>query len=182
MFKTLKTIAGVACAAAIVLTATSAGAVTVTPFDTPLSPGDSTNGGATAAAFEDFGMTVLSTQASDLLEADVSFTINPFRTDLSGNPANSIEIGYSINGGPVINLPILEVVIPTGMIGAGGVAVNLEAGDVLTFLITGIAGQSGNLVTFAIETSEIPIPAALPLFAAGLAGFGFAARRKKRAV
>jgi hypothetical protein len=36
-------------------------------------------------------------------------------------------------------------------------------------------------LTVRAVVSDVPLPAALPLFIAGLAGFGFAARRKQRA-
>lgn len=177
----IKTLVGAAAALVMSFAASSAHAVTVSPFSTPLNPGDNTNGLAQATAFEDFGMTTLLTTAADDLIAEVSVTINPFMTDLAGTPTNSIDIAYSINGGSAIALNIITVGTPVGTIGAAGVEFALFAGDTVSFFVTGVAGQSGNLVTFVVETmspSEVPLPAALPLFMAGIAGLGYARRRK----
>ena len=162
MFKLTKMIA-TAMVATVTMVAASAHAVVSTPFATPLSGGDSTFGSATAMAFEDFGMTTLSFTAADDLRAEISYTINPFLADLQGTPANTINLAYSINGGTMFDLAIDVVNVGVGTVGAGGLFLDLMAGDVVSFFITGLAGQSGNQVTFAIETDAVPVPAALPL-------------------
>jgi len=167
-----------ATAAALCIASTAAHAVTATPFDTPLSAGDSTFGNVTASAFEDFGLTSLSLTAAEALEAMVSITVNPFMTDVTGNPANSIGLSYSINGGTATAIPVTAITTPP--IGFAGLSTILGAGDVLSFFVEGTAGQSGNQVTFAVETAAVPVPAALLFGMTGLGAFG-AMRRKKKA-
>jgi len=167
-----------ASAAAICIASTAAHAVSVTPFATPLSAGDSTFGNATAVAFEDFGSTALSFTAATDLAAQVSATVNPFMTNVSGAPANSIALSYSVNGGAVVALPLTTIPVGPGNIGGAGMSIVLAAGDVLSYFISGVAGQSGNQVTFAVETAPVPVPAALLFGLSGMAAFG-AMRRKK---
>lgn len=170
-----------ALAAAFSGVASVASAVVIDPFDTPLSAGDNTNGGATAAAFEDFGMTSLAFTAADPLRATVSFTINPFLTDLSGTPANSISLAYSVNGGAAVDLSIIVVPIPpAGSIGSGGMAIDLAAGDTLSFIVDGVAGQSGNLVTLVVETAAVPIAPAGALGLTGIVALAAARRARKK--
>lgn len=164
-------------AAAICVASTAAHAVSVMPFDTPLSAGDNTLGNAVASPFENFGLTSLSLTAANDLTALVSITVNPFLTDVQGSPANSIGISYAINGGSMTALPITAIATPP--IGFGGLTQNLLAGDVLSFFVSGTAGQSGNQVTFAVETAPIPVPAALLFGMSGLGAFAALRRRKK---
>ena len=56
-----------------------------------------------------------------------------------------------------------------------------EAGhNAIGFLAQGIDNSLGGFID-AVSVSEVPIPAALPLFLAGIAGFGFAGRKRKTA-
>lgn len=178
MFKTL----AVASAATVLLTST-AWAVSVSPFDTPLSAGDNTNGSATASAFEDFGATQLSFTAATDLDSETSITVNPYLVDLTGTPSNDITLEYAINGGATTVLPITVVDIGVGTIGATGVSVGLTTGDTLTFFINGTAGQSGNLVTFAVETTEslgvVPLAPAAAFTLVGALALGSMGRRRR---
>ena len=154
-----------ALAAALAISASAAFAVSTTPFDTPLSAGDGTLGNVVAASFESFNMASLSFTAADNLLAEISITINPFFVSHGGQASNSISLSYAINSGAEVPLPITSIAVPpSGSIGATGVAFTLMAGDTATFFVDGTAGQSGNQVTFAVETS----PAAVPVAPAGV--------------
>ena len=53
------------------------------------------------------------------------------------------------------------------------------------YLIATVPGGSGDgyrVKTVSASVSEVPVPAALPLMASGLFGFGWAARRRKQSV
>jgi len=167
-----------ATATAICVASTAAYAVTTTPFATPLTAGDNTLGNATAIAFEDFGLTTLSLTADGDLKANVTATVNPFMTNASGAPANSIALAYSVNGGALTSLALAAISVPPGSIGAAGMSINLADGDTLSYFISGVAGQSGNQVTFAVETAVVPAPAALLFGLSGMVALG-ALRRKK---
>lgn len=173
------TLRGVALATLLSCAATTASAVVVTPFDTPLSAGDATFGNAVTTAFEDFGMTTLSFTAATDLKADVSISINPFLVSPSGIPSNSIALSYSIDGGSAVALSITEVGTPAGSVGASGAVIGLDAGEQLSFFINGAAGQSGNQVTFAVETEVIPLLPASGFALTGLLALGALRRRKK---
>lgn len=174
------TLRALAIAATFSTVASMASAVVTTPFATPLSAGDNTFGNAKADPGASFGLTALTFTAATPLRAAVSFTINPFLTDLSGNPANSISLAYSINGGAFNALAVTAVPVGSfGTIGAGETSILAEAGDVVSFFISGTAGQSGNQVTFAIETSEVPIAPAGALALTGVGALAAARRARK---
>lgn len=166
-----------AMAAALAIPGSSAFAVTTTPFASPLSAGDSTLGNTVASAFEDFSFTTLSFTAATDLVADTSITINPFLTDVTGSPTNSIGLSYSINGASAIALPIVNVLT----IGASELrGLVMDAGDTLSYFVTGTAGRSGNQVTFAVETSPvapIPLPAGALLMLTALGGMAVVRRK-----
>ncbi len=167
-----------ALATVIASAASAASAVSVTPFDTPLSAGDATFGNAVATAFEDFGMTTLSFTAADDLKAEISATINPFLVSPSGTPSNTISLGYSVNAGAISSLSITEVPTPAGSIGAAGTSLALMMGDTVSFFVNGSAGESGNQVTFAVETSVVPVAPAMGFALTGLLALGLVRRRK----
>ena len=50
----------------------------------------------------------------------------------------------------------------------------------IAFAAAGIDNTLGGFID-AVRVSDVPLPAALPLFLAGLAGFGVASRRTRRA-
>jgi hypothetical protein len=169
---------GIAAAAALSLLASAASAVTVTDFDpNALNAGDSTFGNAVADATEDFGSTTLFFSANEDLEAFTSITINPFNT---GQGANSIAISYAINGGSSMSVDLF----PAGPIGWGQVDLDLMSGDQVMFAISGIAGASGNQVTFAVGTAGappiLPLPAGAILLTTGLGAFAAFGRRQKK--
>ncbi len=51
----------------------------------------------------------------------------------------------------------------------------------LNFTSSFTSAATNTIEFLAAEVSQVPLPAALPMFLAGIAGFGFAARRKKAA-
>jgi hypothetical protein len=61
------------------------------------------------------------------------------------------------------------------------VSVFLAAGDTVALQVQRALGQIGGYVgmNMNVSVSEIPIPAALPLFATGVAGLAYAGRRRK---
>lgn len=180
MLNKFKLLALAAAFAGMASVASVAAAVTVTPFATPLTAGDAAFGNAVAVPFEDFGMTALSFAADGPLRAMISATINPFLISPGGMPSNSIDLAFAVNGGVASPLPVTQVPTPpSGSVGAAGVALDLLDGDVVSFFITGVAGMSGNQVTFAIETLPVPVPAVLPLMASALLGLGLMSRRRK---
>lgn len=170
-------------ALALSIPATIAGAVSTTPFDTPLTGGDSTTGSAQALAFENFANTLLVFSASTAMSVSASFQITPYAVDIFGSPGNSITVAYSINGGTATPLSITAINVGSSFVGAGGTSFQLAAGDTTQFIVDGQAGLSGNTVFFAIDTSEIDVPD-VPLLPAGtllLTSLGaFAAMRRRK--
>lgn len=174
-----KTIKSLALALAICLPATMASAVSVSPFGSPLAAGDATNGNASVVAGEAFAGTTLSFSASESLLANISTTVNPYQTSLNGGAGNEVTIDYTLNGGALQSVPLASIFGPIG--GASIEDVALSAGDVLTFIINGVGGASGNQVTFAVETRAAPV---VPLPAAGfllMGALGGLALMRKRA-
>ena len=53
--------------------------------------------------------------------------------------------------------------------------------DVEIFFSEAVAHHNeGDIIDVTLEYTAVPIPAALPLFASGLIGLGFVARRKRK--
>ena len=178
MYATLRTIA---LGAAFAVTASVASAVTIAPtFTDPLAPGDSTQANAIAGGFEDFGATSLGFTVSDDLVADVSITVNPFTVSPDGTPSNDIALSYSINGDTAIDLAITSA----GATGSSGINdLALMSGDLLTFFVTGTAGQGGNTVSFNVDTrapDPVPLPAAGVMLLTAMGGFAAMRRRRQK--
>lgn len=195
----LKTLA---VAAAVAITATASQAVTITAFDAQINAGDSTSGNAVIQMLESYNGATLSTTASEDMIVDAAITINPYNDvvpasasalatmlGFGATPQDQVDVGYRINGGTLTNLPIIASPFGTGSTGLSALALN--AGDVLSFVINGVAGMAGNQVTFSLFTSapqtqqasSAPAPAAVPLPAAGLlliAGLGGLALLRQR--
>ncbi|WP_136636906.1 VPLPA-CTERM sorting domain-containing protein [Pseudooceanicola onchidii] len=173
-------------ASALALSATAASAITI-DFDTPMAAGENTSAYVGIPKFSEFAADGknyigLSFTADNNLYALTQFTINPYNTDLEGNPANSIAIAYSIDGSAPVDLAILAGITPTGTVGSGGVGFYLLAGQTVEFRVSGESGQSGNQVTFAVETTEtpaVPLPAAGFLMVGALGAMGVIRRKKK---
>lgn len=179
-----RTLGQLALAGVFAAMASSASAITITPFDTGLdglNAGESTLGNAVASTFEDYNGTELGFTVEDNLAADISITVNPYLLSPSGIPSNSIALSYVINGATPIDILVNQVNVPSfGAIGAAGLALSLQASDVVSFFIDGVAGGSGNQVTFIVETT-----AAVPIGASGLlllSGFGLLAATRRRKV
>lgn len=77
----------------------------------------------------------------------------------------------SVNGGPLITLSFAEVVAAA----AAGAYVNAE-----TLRFVAISLANGGREFYINTVSNVPIPGALPLLLSGLAGLGFASRRRKQ--
>ncbi len=173
-----------AAAALSIIAVSSANALTTTPYQSPLSGGDSSLANAIATAGESFGGTELSFTAADWLNSFTSITINPFNAT-GGFPANSISLSYAVNGGETTALDIIPTPSPfnspnASATGSSFLEMMLNQGDTLSFFINGSAGASGNQVTFATNTAAVPLPAAGLLYLAGVGGV-VALRRKRKA-
>ena len=94
------------------------------------------------------------------------YAVNFDGTDiLSGALLASVnETTSSLSGWTIIS------VLYTAQTGVNGIA----------FAAAGIDNTLGGFID-AVRVSDVPLPAALPLFLAGLAGFGVASRRTRRA-
>ncbi|SFA89647.1 MYXO-CTERM domain-containing protein [Poseidonocella pacifica] len=168
-------------AALFCVAASMASAVTVKPFDTPLSAGDATYGNAVAMAGESFAGETLSFAAATDLLAKITATINPFFLSPGGVPSNTISLSYAIDADPAIPLAVTTVLIGPGSVGATGLNIFLGAGQTLSFFLNGKAGPSGNQVTFAVETAPAPVPI-VPAGALGLTGIlALASLRRRKA-
>ncbi|MEM9013553.1 MAG: VPLPA-CTERM sorting domain-containing protein [Pseudomonadota bacterium] len=85
------------------------------------------------------------------------------------------DVGISIDGGSVVSFTEF---LAQGVLGDGGGAVLALVGTTFEFFaLTANAGYSIEQFT----VSDVPVPAALPLLISGIAGLGFAARRRKSA-
>jgi hypothetical protein len=67
--------------------------------------------------------------------------------------------------------------------GPGSILISLVAGDyanLLQFRVGYYDALGREFETSAVALNAVPLPAALPLFASGLVGLGWLARRKRR--
>jgi hypothetical protein len=124
------------------------------------------------------------TQSATLTIASVT---NVFAqpSDVIGFFTGSVIAGTPALPGATVIGPVLAS-SPCGFIvncqGFAGSAI-LAAGDYFLNIegfAGGTSGYGGNLATFAV--SEVPLPAAVWLFAGGLGGLGWLARRRKKVV
>jgi hypothetical protein len=121
------------------------------------------------------------TYASDWIEFHVTPTTETgVNVDVVANPRTgkpsfkneTYQIAKGSVGGPVVLMPKGADNVPTSVDLQGGIKYFLELKS------TGVVSPIGQS-HFQLSV-EAPIPAALPLFAAGLGVLGFIARRKKR--
>jgi len=124
-------------------------------------------------------------------EAPTAGVINNFEFDVwyaHSTISRSNDVSMTIAGDP--NSPyswVTSAVLNSdrggiGALSGGGLSVN--AGDLITLVFAKTSGQQfGSLsaLNLSFELAPVPIPASLPLFAAGLVGLGWIARRKRQA-
>ncbi len=107
------------------------------------------------------GANILLTFSSPQSLSGLSFTDHE-HFDLNGNDANTFLI--SLNGGAFAPMTFADAVAAT-FTGVSSIAFGFDP---------------ANGVQYYVNSLETPLPATAPLLLAGLAGLGFAARRKPR--
>lgn len=117
------------------------------------------------------------------------FDFDHFETPNGDNPCANGEpnnVGVNINGCAdlvtVTNSVFSDTFDVDGVLYTIAILGFKVGSDILsTFATVEAANTSAMLVAkVTSDIAEIPLPAAMPLFLAGLAGFGFAARRKRK--
>ncbi len=115
--------------------------------------------------------------------------------DLTGFDATTASFSGRLSADNGATISLNGVAIPTGSIGFGAftpfsVATGFVTGvNTLSFLVTNFAQNGGNPTGLRVEfttsdvsaTSDVPVPAALPLLASALGIMGVVRRRKKSA-
>ncbi|WP_146587983.1 VPLPA-CTERM sorting domain-containing protein [Puniceibacterium confluentis] len=181
-------IRGIALAVLCALAPASAMATTVSGFfQTPPPPllfngvDDFIQGSVKATALENFNNATASFTTGERLFTSMSLTVNPYRTNATGTLLNSISVSYTINGGPAVLFDIIK----TGLTGSASLEhIILEKDDVFRFFVNGIAGPSGNEVTFNVfadGVAPIPLPAGGLLLIGALGGLSIVRRRRTAA-
>ena len=91
----------------------------------------------------------------------------------------------AITSGGLDAITSISTLLATATGGGGPVTIDLTGiATAYRYLIATIPGGSGDgfrVKSVSATVSEVPVPAALPLLVSGLAGLGFAMRRKKAA-
>ncbi|MFO1091586.1 MAG: hypothetical protein U1E46_18575 [Hyphomicrobiales bacterium] len=121
--------------------------------------------------FNDFGSNVLGTGQFDAPSGGGS--ISNFVANIGAITYNIPLINGNFNGVDAISLQVSASLSPPAIIGL------LATGHVWGSLAT-LTSQLVQKGTYSI--AAVPIPAALPLFTAGLAGVGYVSRKKKKQV
>jgi hypothetical protein len=119
-------------------------------------------------------------------QPDFSFSVPVLLTEILGNPFGPPDNNFTVQNGAITAYDYYGATFTDGVT---EVALELDSFDLAVYQQGGKAGCSGvcayinsdDTVTFA-PISPTPLPAALPLFAAGLGALGLLGWRRKRAV
>lgn len=131
-------------------------ALTVDHFSSPIAAGESTNASLKADPFEQFGTESLVFLASTAMFTVFSVAVNPFDWSANNGSDNEIEISYSINNGTRFEMLTTGIGVTNDLgVGAGKLELTLSEAATVSFFVEGLAGRSGNQVTFAAETSPL---------------------------
>jgi len=112
--------------------------------------------------------------------------------DAAFDPTTTNLVGLSFRDGAHNQINDSNGQLTWAVFGAGGALIagaTSSFADLVALAAIGWQGVSSIRLTYfdtdfyleAVTVSDVPIPAALPLLLSGLAGLGFAARKKKRA-
>ncbi|MFA5041739.1 MAG: VPLPA-CTERM sorting domain-containing protein, partial [Bdellovibrionales bacterium] len=122
--------------------------------------------------------TIYTNTATDAVELKLWYTYTSYDTIGTAYAGVLYEAaGYILNGVKTQLTPDASVNLLPGVAYHGVLTLSLMAGDVYGFYVFSSDSLCG---LSTISVSNVPLPAALPLFAASLFGFG-AISRKKRA-
>lgn len=134
-------------------------------------PGDSGLG-----AFSEMGETDDQTQFDTGESIEFNFDQEVTLTDVEFNAGGDVNCSAFGDEGPCGDFRLTIDGMVVGIIAAEDMIANLGTG--MSFLLEALTPEGGfSIAQFTV--SDVPVPAALPLLLSGLAGLGFASRRRR---
>ena len=130
------------------------------------------------AAFSEGGLVDDQTQFNSGESIQFTFDRRVTVTDVEFNAGNDVNCSAFGDEGPCGDFALTIDGMFQGIIAAEDLLPFLGTGTV--FLLVAQTADAGFSIA-QMSVSDVPIPAALPLLLSGLAGLGFASRRKKKA-